>query len=109
MAINLIVKIWIRYGLILFIFWLPFLYDDGVGQFLIPINFTILFFPVLRLKWKMLIIFLLIFSTVFDFSARGNIVRNLVPLSFACLFYVRNFQKEKVLNIFRLFLLYTPF
>ncbi len=109
MAINLIVKIWIRYGLILFIFWLPFLYDDGVGQFLIPINFTILFFPVLRLKWKMLIIFLLIFSTVFDFSARGNIVRNLVPFSFACLFYVRNFQKEKVLNIFRLFLLYTPF
>lgn len=108
LAINLIVKIWIRYGLILFIFWLPFLYDDGVGQYLIPVSFLILFFPILKSKWKILIIFLSIFSIVFDLSARGNIVKYLVPLIFGCLFYFRFFLRVRVLNFLRFILLYSP-
>lgn len=108
LAIHQIVKIWIRYGLILFIFWLPFLYDDGVGQFLVPVSFLILFLSILRLKWKYLIIFLSIFSIVFDLSARGNIVKYLVPLIFGCLVYIQNLHKVKILNNIRLILLYSP-
>ncbi len=108
LAIHQIVKIWIRYGLILFIFWLPFLYDDGVGQYLIPVSFLILFFPILKSKWKILIIFLSIFSIVFDLSARGNFVKYLVPFIFGSLFYIQNFYGVKILNNIRLILLYSP-
>jgi hypothetical protein len=107
-AINQIVKTWIRYGLILFIFWLPFLYEDGVGQYLIPISFTILFFPILRFRWKFVIVSLSIFAITFDLSARGNIFKYLAPLCFGCLFYIQYFHRVKVLNMLRFILLYSP-
>lgn len=108
-SVGIIIKIWFQYGLILFIFFIPFLYADAVGQFLVPVSFMLLFFPLLSKKWKIIVIIFLIYAITFDITARSNVIKFLVPFLIGCLYYFKYFFNNKLLNISRLIFLFIPF
>lgn len=107
--IGIIIKTWFKYALFMFILVVPFLWGDAVGKFLIPVSFLILFFPVLNNKWKILVIAITLFVVTFDVTARSNIIKFLIPFLIGLLYYFRNTINAKLLNSFRLIMLFIPF
>jgi hypothetical protein len=108
-SVSIIIKTWFQYGLILFIFFTPFLWGDAIGKFLIPISFLLLFFPVLNIKWKFIVIIFSVFAITFDITARSNVIKFTIPFLISCLYYFNKIINIKILNIFRFFLLVLPF
>ncbi len=108
-SVLIIVKTWFQYGLILFIFFSPFLWGDAVGKFLIPISFLLLFLPVLNTKWKFIVIIFSVYAITFDITARSNVIKFIVPFMISCLYYLKNIIHIRVFNLIRLLLLFIPF
>jgi hypothetical protein len=108
-SVLIIVKTWFHYGLILFIFFTPFLWGDAVGKFLIPVSFLLLFFPALNTKWKFIAIIFSVYAITFDITARSNVIKFIVPFLISILFYLKSYINDKILNLFRLILLFIPF
>jgi hypothetical protein len=107
-TIKLILHTWFKYGLIMFFCFLPFLFADGVGKFLVPFSFLIFFLPCLKTKWKIITIILSIFAAFYDISSRSTLIKFIVPLLILSLYYTRNQISKNILNILRLILLITP-
>lgn len=108
-SIQIIVKTWFRYAIFMYIFFIPFIWGDGVGKFLIPFSFLLLFFPILTFKWKIIVLFVTIYAITFDITARSNLIKFIIPLAIGLLFYFRNGLSVKILNLTRLLLLFIPF
>lgn len=108
-SVLIIVKTWFQYGLILFIFFMPFLWGDAVGKFLMPISFLLLLFPLLTTKWKIIIIIFSVYAITFDVTARSNVIKFIVPFMISSLFYLKSYINDKILNLFRWILLFIPF
>jgi hypothetical protein len=109
LSIQIVVKTWFRYALFIFILFSPFIWGDGVGKFLIPISFLLLFFPILNFKWKIIAVLVTIFVITFDISARSNVLKFVIPLLIGHLFYIRKLLSVKILNVSRLLMLFIPF
>ena len=107
-SIQIIIKTWFKYGLIIFILFSPFLWGDAVGKFLIPLSFLLLFYPVLSTKWKMIVIAFSIFVITFDITARSNVIKFAVPLLIGLLYNFRKILSNKILNTTRLLFLFMP-
>ena len=107
-SVQISIRTWFIYGLILFIFFTPFLWGDAVGKFLMPISFLLLFYPLLNTKWKIFVFIFTLYVIFFDITARSNIIKFVVPLFLGCLFYFKNYLSFKILNIIRLILLFVP-
>jgi hypothetical protein len=108
-TIQIIVRTWSIYGLILFIIFSPFLWGDAVGKFLMPISFLLLFSPLLNTKWKIFVFSFTFYAIFFDVTARSNFIKFVVPLFLGFLYYFKNYLSFKILNIIRLILLSIPF
>jgi hypothetical protein len=104
-----IVKTWFRYGPFLYVLFIPFIWGDGVGKFLIPFSFLLLFFPILNLKWKIIVLLVTVYVIAFDITARSNVLKFIIPLFIGLLFYIRKILFVKILNLSRLLLLFVPF
>ena len=107
-SIQIILKNWFNYALIIFIFYFKFLFGDAIGKYLMPSSFLILFFPILKNKWKFILIFILFFVIFYDFSARSNIIKFIVPFFLSFFYYFKNLLTIKILNTIRLILLFIP-
>ena len=107
-SIQIIIKTWFKYGLIIFILFSPFLWGDAVGKFLIPIGFLLLFYPVLSTKWKIIVIAFSIFVITFDITARSNVIKFTVPFLIGLLYNFRKILSNKILNTTRLLFLFMP-
>lgn len=108
-AIRLVMKTWFKYGILLFILVLPFLWGDAVGKFLIPITFLSLFFPILSTKQKILLLLITVFAITFDITARSNVIKFTVPFLIGLLYYFRRSVFTKLFNSIRLLMLSVPF
>lgn len=107
-SIQIIFQTWLKYGLIIFIFFSPFLYGDGVGKFLMPISYILLFFPVLNKKWKIIVLLFTTYVFVADITARSNLIKFLAPLLIGLSFYFKNYLNVKIINYARMILLLSP-
>lgn len=108
-SIQIIVKTWFKYGLFIYLLFSPFIWGDGVGKFLIPITFLLLFFPILNWKWKIIAVSVSVFVIIFDITARSNVLKFAVPFLIGNLYYFRNILSVKIINLSRLLLLCLPF
>lgn len=108
-TVQIIVKTWFRYALFIYLLFSPFIWGDGVGRFLMPFTFLLLFFPILNLKWKIIVMLVTIFVVTFDITARSNVIKFVIPLLIGHLFYLRKILSVKILNISRLLFLFMPF
>ena len=106
--VQKIIFVWLKYALPTFFILYYFLHTEAIGRYLIPISFLFLFFPVVNRKWKFILIFftLIIFFT--DINARSNVIKFALPVILCCLYYVRSFIGNKVINAGRLMFLFLP-
>lgn len=108
LSLQKISKTWFKYALFMYIPFIPFIWGDGVGRFLMPISFLLLFFPILNMKWKIIVLLVTIYVMTFDITARSNVIKFIVPLMIGLLFYIRKTLAVKFLNTIRLLLLFAP-
>ena len=62
---------------------------DAYGFYLVPIIFLMLFFPVLTLKWKLVLLAITLFVITADFGARSNVIKFSIPILVSLIYYYR--------------------
>lgn len=104
-----IINNWVKYALPGFFFFLPLLFADGVGQWLAPVGFLLLFFPVMKKNWKIALFLISLFVVFYDLSARSNIIKFFVPLLISFIYYTPKVLCFKLLGLGRVIFLVLPF
>jgi hypothetical protein len=106
--LQTIIRAWMKYALPAFLLFLPFLYADGLGQYLMPVGFILLFFPILPFKWKVIVLILTLFIIFRAPDARSNVIKFSASLLFGLLFYFRSVIPSNIFKLSRLLLLILP-
>ena len=106
--LQYILTAWMKYALPAFLLFLLFIYDDALGQYLAPVCFILLFFPVLPFKWKIIVLALTVFMIVRAPGARSNVIKFSVSFLLSLLFYFRSVIPANILKLTRLLLLGLP-
>lgn len=80
---------------LIYVFLIP---PDAYGFFLAPISMFLLFYPVLPLKWKLLLLLLALFVVSADLTSRSNVIKFSVPLLLSISYYFVFFFKKHILE-----------
>ena len=107
-TVQYILHIWFKYALFIFLGITPFIHHDAIGKFLMPFTFLIIFFFILNQKWKIIVLFFSVYAITYDFGARSNIIKFIVPFIITFIFYFKNILQDKILNTVRLILMSVP-
>lgn len=107
--VQKIIYVWLKYALPAFFVFYFFIWTEAFGRYLIPISFLLLFFPILPKKWKFIFLFFSFIVFVSDLTARSNVIKFAVPILLSCIFYVRKLFGNKILEVLRSVLLFSPF
>ena len=103
-----ILKSYLRYTLPLFL-GLVFLTPPGAyGFYLVPIYFLMLFFPLLNLRWKLILLAITLFVITADFGARSNVIKFSVPVLLSLIYYFRLYFKTIVFEWVRKLMFIAP-
>lgn len=104
-----ITSTWIKYALPAFFFFLPFFNQgDAIGNYLVPISFLLLFFPLLPKRWKMITLILSILVVFGAPSARSNVIKFSISLLFSMLLYFKEIISRRLFEFGRWLLLTIP-
>ncbi len=79
------------------------------GFYLVPISFLMLFFPLLRFKWKVIVVLFSILVITIDITARSNVLKFAVPVVLLLIYYFRRFIPIKFIELLRISLFVAPF
>ena len=96
--VQKIVQQWFRYLLPAFFVMIFVISAESVGHYLIPVSFLLLFLPFLSKKWKIMCLGMALFVFAANLGARSNVIKFLVPMAFALVFY---FKSTFTLNVFK--------
>lgn len=108
--LSKIIQTWVKFAIpFFFIFFIFILNTEAYGRYFVPLSFLALFFPLLSLKWKFIILSFTFFIIFIDLTARSNVIKAIVPLFFSFLYYFRKFFITKFLKLFHFFLIIMPF
>ncbi|MGY6648828.1 hypothetical protein [Wenyingzhuangia sp. IMCC45574] len=103
-------KIWLKYGLILFYFVYSWLAHKGVYQFFLgPVFIIACFLPIVPTrKWKVILFFTLLLLVVSGIDARSQVIKPLVALLVSAGYIWSRYISEKVLKLAFWLLVFTP-
>jgi len=101
LLVQYILKIFVRYGLPVFIGLMLFIFPDAYGYYLAPISFLLLFFPVLNTRWKLFLVALALLVILADLSARSNVIKFSFPLILSFIYYFRNYLSTHIFESVR--------
>lgn len=107
--VQRVTALWLKIALPGFILLIPFLHGEALGRYLIPVSFLLLFFSKLPLKWRIVSILCALTVLLGDLTARSNIIKFIVPILFSTIYMFDKFISKKVLEGFRLILMFAPF
>ena len=97
--LNITLKYWFKYAIILFIILTPFLMKGAYHLFLAPLFLISCFLPILPKKWKIICVTLLVTMLFIDSSARSQVIKSGIVLLFACGIYTHRFIPNNVIKI----------
>ncbi|WP_111709974.1 hypothetical protein [Lutibacter citreus] len=106
--VQRILQFWLIYGLPAFFIFYFFIWTEAIGRYLIPISFLFLFFPIVNKKWKLVLVIFTSIVFISDLGARSNVIKFVVPIFFASIYYIRLLVGPKIMEIGRLLLLFLP-
>lgn len=107
--VSAVFNTWLIYAPIIFILFIPFIIrSDFVGRYMVPFMFLWLFFPAIKLKWKIIIIFITLLVFVAGFDARSNIIRFAVAAILGLSLYFKSLLSIVYFKIIRFFLIILP-
>jgi len=87
-----------------------FFLDMGAwGWYLYPVTFLMLFFPVLKLHWKVGLIAISLLCILGDISARSHVIKYSIPILFLSFYYLRFFiASSKIMKFARIIFIIAP-
>lgn len=107
--VQSILTFFVRYALPLSLLVLPFLPLGDWGWYLFPISFLVLFFPLLKLHWKITLILISLVAILGDLSVRSHVFKYGVPFFLLFLYYLRFFVVSvKMLESVRIVFMILP-
>ncbi|MGQ8338397.1 hypothetical protein ACUNWD_17715 [Sunxiuqinia sp. A32] len=107
--VQAILSFFIKYTLPLFLFFIPFLSLNGWGWYLFPISLLALFYPSLKLKWKVFIIAVALVATLADLTSRSHIFKYGVPIILLLFYYFQNIPAlTKLMKLARWIFIIAP-
>lgn len=94
-----ILHIWFKYAIIIFLIILPFL-SNGSYQFYLGFIFLIgCFLPIIPLKWRYVLLGLLILMLVINLGARSQVIKSAMVLLVATGVYFRRIISDKFIKV----------
>jgi len=87
--IKIVFQFYLKYTLPLLILFYFIIIPGAIGFYLAPISCLVLFLPVLRKPWNIILASLCVFVIVVDLSARSNVIKFFVPIILSLLYYFR--------------------
>ncbi len=108
---NIIQKIlsyWIRYALPLFLVVLISADSNVSGFYMAPISLLALFIPILKNKWKLIIVFVTLFVIFSDLSVRSSVIKYGCAISIGMLGFIKFIKIELAIKFFRYTFLLLP-
>ena len=103
-----ILKSYLRYTLPLFLGLVFLTPPDAYGFYLVPIYFLMLFFPLLNLRWKLILLAITLFVITADLGARSNVIKFSVPVLLSLIYYFRLYFKTIVFEWVRKLMFIAP-
>lgn len=104
-----ILSFYVKYALILSIVLLSFLTIGGLGWYLFPVSLLMLFFPAIKLKWKILLLAISITVILGDLNTRSHTVKYGIPILLLSFYYLRALPGSlKVMKFVRNVLIIAP-
>ncbi len=105
-----IISFWVRYILPGFFLFLPFIYsgDGGMGYYLAPLTMLLLFLPILRRKWKYILLLYAMFVIFGNLDSRSNVLKFSVAILCSLFYYVQKWVKLGLLKFLRIVLMIAP-
>jgi hypothetical protein len=106
---QFLLRNWFKFILPLFFLFILFIRGDAYGHYLVPIILLLLVFPLLTKKWKIIVLFFMLFTVIVSQSSRSNVIKFSLAFLFGTLiYYFRFIFSIKVFNLIRLVFLIAP-
>lgn len=106
--LKMLIQFYLKYTLPLLIVFFFIISSGGVGFYLVPISFLVLFLPVIKKPWNIIVLSLCLFVVFLSLGARSNVVKFIVPLLFSFIYYFKIIHNIRVLEFIRKGLVTLP-
>jgi hypothetical protein len=107
-VLQSLLRVYVKYTLPLFILFAFIIPRTTYGHYLMLGSLLLLFFPILKLSMKWLIGILTLVALTADFTARGTILRFVVPVLLVVFYYYRHLISIKLWEWMRRVLMIAP-
>lgn len=107
--VRVLMKSFLKYGLIILALYFPFIAPGAVGFYLVPVSLLSIFLPIIKRPWNFIVTGLSLFVVLLALGVRSNVIKFLIPVLFSLLYYFRSLVGIKVLGIVRTLLFSLPF
>lgn len=107
--LSYILRYWLKYGLpifIIFIFWV--VTNDAYHFYLGPILLLSCFLPIMKRKWQILFLGLLLLMIFADFGARSQIIKSVAAILMSIAYLFGKYMSDKILKMTHWFLYILP-
>ena len=102
-------KLWIKYALpAFFLFFIWVIHPNVVQVYLGPILLLSCFLPVLKRKWQLIFLFLLLFMIFVAFEARSQVTKAAAALLMSVGYIMGQYLNDKILKLTHWFFYITP-
>ena len=108
MVLQSMLSFYVKYALPLFVIIAFAITTDAYGFYLIPISFFMMFFPLLVVRWKIVIFAITMLVIIIDLGARSNVLKFGLPILLMSIYYFRTMITLKLFEFVRILLLITP-
>lgn len=107
--LNKTLKVWLKYALpFFFIFFIWVILKGAVHYYLGPVLLLSCFLPILKRKWQLLFIGLLLLMTFADFGARSQVIKAVAALLISFAYLASKYLTDKILKITHWLLYLAP-
>jgi hypothetical protein len=91
------IKVWLKYALIIYLPWIPFLHSDAHAHYFMPLTLLALFFFNLNTKYKIYIIVVFVWILMMGTESRSSILRFTGALSISMIYLVKKYKIRNAL------------
>jgi len=100
---------WLKFSLPLIVIFVPIVNNPSFyGIYLSPIMFFLLLFPLLPLKWKIIVLALTLFAFIESTGSRSIMIRLSISTLLGMMYYFRVFLEEWIFKTIHIVLLFLP-
>lgn len=106
--VQRLLNLYIKFILPLFFVFIFFISSTAYGPYLIPLSFVLIFLPILPRKWQLILLFFALIIFTLSLTSRSSIIKFLIPILLASMYYLRFFIGKAVIGVGRFILLGAP-